>query len=185
MAKTTPTTVKNDKTGSNCEERLGQLRQELNKIFLERSTVIDGVLAVLLTNSNAVLFGPPGCAKSWPDCVWKKEPKERQKIAQILNQVIPDVNQQAVNWYDAAKEEVKKVQLAAKEYDLRPRNDTEKNLIETADSAAKHLEDVSRQIEKLLSQNQGKNVRRAKRMLTDIREDLMLEVAKYKEKVYS
>jgi MoxR-like ATPase len=98
---------------------------------------------------------------------------------------IPDVNQQAVNWYDAAKEEVKKVQLAAKEYDLRPRNDTEKNLIETADSAAKHLEDVSRQIEKLLSQNQGKNVRRAKRMLTDIREDLMLEVAKYKEKVYS
>jgi MoxR-like ATPase len=120
-----------------------------------------------------------------PDCVWKKEPKERQKIAQILNQVIPDVNQQAVNWYDAAKEEVKKVQLAAKEYDLRPRNDTEKNLIETADSAAKHLEDVSRQIEKLLSQNQGKNVRRARRMLTDIREDLMLEVAKYKEKVYS
>ncbi|MDF5708254.1 MAG: AAA family ATPase [Nostoc sp. S4] len=406
MTKTTPTTVKNDKTASNCEERLGQLRQELNKIFLERSTVIDGVLAVLLTNSNAVLFGPPGCAKSWmlqelcraieaanffdrllqraqppeellgqpslvalqqqdslirntknrlpeahiafldeifrcnattlnallrllnervfenpepqpvpllflcgaandvpedeelrafvdrfvyrpwvsyvkktasrreliyrarnnvklavstrltleeikhlqaqaqtvlfpnpvvesllqcqsaleregfdisdrklqqlvkllqahayvqgdaevyiesfhdllPDCVWKKEPKERQKIAQILNQIIPDVNQQAVNWYDAAKEEVKKVQLAAKEYDLRPRNDTEKNLIETADSAAKHLEDVSRQIEKLLSQNQGKNVRRAKRMLTDIREDLMLEVAKYKEKVYS
>lgn len=397
--------VKTDKTAS-AEERLGQLRQELNKIFLERNTVIDGVLAVLLTNGNAVLFGPPGCAKSWmlqelcsaieganffdrllqraqppeellgqpslvalqqqdslirntknrlpeahiafldeifrcnattlnallrlinervfenpdpqpvpllflcgaandvpedeelrafvdrfvyrpwvsyvrkiasrrelinrarnnvklavstrltleeishlqaqaqtvlfpdsivesllqcqsallregfdisdrklqhlvkllqahayvqgdaevyiesfhellPDCVWKKEPLERQKIAQILNQVIPDVNQQAVNWYDAAKEEVKKVQLAAKEYDLRPRNDTEKKLIDTAHNAAKHLEDVSRQIEKLLSQNQGKNVRRAKRILTDIREDLMLEVAKYKEKVYS
>lgn len=46
-------------------ERFGQLRRELNKIFLERSGVIDGVLAVLLTGGNVVLFGPPGCAKSW------------------------------------------------------------------------------------------------------------------------
>ena len=120
-----------------------------------------------------------------PDCLWKKEPKERQKVAQILNQIIPDVNQQAVNWYDAAKEEVKKVQEAAREYDFHPHHDTELELIETANEAAKHLEDVARQIEKLLSQNQGKNVRRAERMLTDIREDLMLEVAQYKEKVYS
>lgn len=46
-------------------ERLQQLRQELNQIFLERSNIIDGVLAVLLTSGNVVLFGPPGCAKSW------------------------------------------------------------------------------------------------------------------------
>ena len=119
-----------------------------------------------------------------PDCMWKKEPKERQKITQILNQVIPNVNQQAVNWYDAAKEEVKKVQQVAREYDIRPHSDTEKSLIETADNAAKHLEDVCRQIEKLLSQNKGKKAKRAERMLTDIKEDLMIEVAKYKEKVY-
>ncbi len=50
---------------SSPQERLEQLRRELNKIFLERQTVIDGVLAVLLTSGNVVLFGPPGCAKSW------------------------------------------------------------------------------------------------------------------------
>lgn len=119
-----------------------------------------------------------------PDCLWKKEPKDRQKIAQVLNQIIPDVNQQAVNWYDAAKEEVKKVQLAAKEYELLPYNETEKKLIKIADDAAKHLEDVCRRIEKLLSQNQGKSIKRAERILNDIREDLMVEIVKYKEKVY-
>ncbi len=119
-----------------------------------------------------------------PDCLWKKEPQERQKIAQILNQIIPDINQQVVNWYDAAKEEVKKVQQAAKEYDIRPHKETERRLVQIADSAAKHLQDVMHQIEKLLSQNQGKNPKRAERILVDIREDLIVEVAKYKEKVY-
>jgi len=32
-----------------------------------------------------------------------ERPQERQKISQILNSCIPDVNQQAVVWYDAAK----------------------------------------------------------------------------------
>lgn len=50
---------------SSAQERFQQLRRELNKIFLERQAVIDGVLAVLLTGGNVVLFGPPGCAKSW------------------------------------------------------------------------------------------------------------------------
>jgi MoxR-like ATPase len=50
---------------SSSQEQLQQLRRELNQIFLERSTIIDGVLAVLLTGGNVVLFGPPGCAKSW------------------------------------------------------------------------------------------------------------------------
>lgn len=56
---------KNIANSTTPQERLQQLRKELNKIFLERSSVIDGTLAVLLTGGNVVLFGPPGCAKSW------------------------------------------------------------------------------------------------------------------------
>jgi MoxR-like ATPase len=119
-----------------------------------------------------------------PDCLWQKDPKERQKISQILNQCIPDVNQQAVAWYDAAKEEVGLVVRAAREYGLRPNNTTEQNLIKVADDAAKRLEDVARKIEKLLVENKSRNTRRAERMLTDIREDLLIEVGGYKNQAY-
>jgi MoxR-like ATPase len=119
-----------------------------------------------------------------PDCLWQKDPKDKHKISQILNSCIPDVNQQAVAWYDAAKEEVGKVARAAREYDLRPNNATEQNLIKVADEAAKRLEDVCRKIEKLLSENKSRNTRRAERMLTDIREDLLIEVGGYKNQAY-
>lgn len=119
-----------------------------------------------------------------PECLWQREPKERQKISQILHQCIPDVNQQAVVWYDAAKEEVGKVARAKSEFDLRSDDTTEKNLIKTADDAAGRLEDVARKIERLLAQNKGKNTRRAERMLTDIREDLMVEIGGYKNQAY-
>lgn len=119
-----------------------------------------------------------------PDCLWQKDPKERQKISQILNQCIPDVNQQAVAWYDAAKEEVNKVARAAREYDSRPSNTTEQNLIKVADEAAKRLEDVALKIEKLLTKNKSRNTRRAERMLSDIREDLLVEVGGYKNQAY-
>jgi MoxR-like ATPase len=119
-----------------------------------------------------------------PDCLWHKDPKERQKISQILNQCIPDVNQQAVAWYDAAKEEVSIVARVASEYDLRPNNTTEQNLIKAADEAAKRLEDVCRKIEKLLTENKSRNTRRAERMLTDIREDLLIEIGGYKNQAY-
>jgi MoxR-like ATPase len=119
-----------------------------------------------------------------PDCLWQKDPKERQKISQVLNQCIPDVNQQAVVWYDAAKEEVSRVALTATEYELRPHNTTEQNLIKTADDAAQRLEDVARKIERLLTDNKSRNTRRAERMLTDIREDLLVEIGGYKNKAY-
>lgn len=57
--------VKKGAQPSSAQERFQQLLRELNKIFLERMAVIDGVLAVPLTGGNVVLFGPPGCAKSW------------------------------------------------------------------------------------------------------------------------
>lgn len=44
--------------------KLQVLRKELNNAFLERSLVIDGLLACLLSGGNAVLYGPPGTAKS-------------------------------------------------------------------------------------------------------------------------
>jgi MoxR-like ATPase len=46
------------------QDKLHKLRGELNKSFLERGSVIDGTLATMLIGGNAVLFGPPGCAKS-------------------------------------------------------------------------------------------------------------------------
>lgn len=119
-----------------------------------------------------------------PDCLWQKDPKDRQKISQILNSCIPDVNQQAVAWYDAAKEEVDKVIRAAREFDLRPNNVTEQNLIKAADDAAGRLEDVARKIEKLSADNKSRNTRKAERILVDIREDLLVEVGGYKNKAY-
>ena len=65
VTKQTQAQAKHGVHSSPPQERFQQLRQELNKIFLERQAVIDGVLAVLLTGGNVVLFGPPGCAKSW------------------------------------------------------------------------------------------------------------------------
>ena len=119
-----------------------------------------------------------------PDCLWHKDPKDRQKISQILNSVIPDINQQAVAWYDAAKSEVDKVVRAAKEYDFKPCDATEQKLLGAADNAARTLEDIYRKIEKLLSQNNNRNTRKAERILRDLREDLMIEVGGYKNKVY-
>jgi MoxR-like ATPase len=46
------------------QKKLQALRSELNQMFFERSQVIDGLLATMLHGSNAVLFGPPGTAKS-------------------------------------------------------------------------------------------------------------------------
>jgi len=88
-----------------------------------------------------VTFYPESFHELLPDCLWQRDPKERQKIGQILNACVPDLNQQAVSWYDAAKEEVSAVVRAAREYDLRPSNTTEQKLIEAADNAASRLED--------------------------------------------
>ncbi|MDQ3234457.1 MAG: MoxR family ATPase, partial [Pseudobdellovibrionaceae bacterium] len=44
--------------------KLQSLRKELNQVFFERSQVIDGLLGTMLHGSNAILFGPPGTAKS-------------------------------------------------------------------------------------------------------------------------
>lgn len=46
------------------QKKLQTLRSELNQMFFERSPVIDGLLATMMHGSNAVLFGPPGTAKS-------------------------------------------------------------------------------------------------------------------------
>ena len=44
--------------------KLGQIRDELNRMFLERAELIDGALAALLSRSHVLLIGPPGTAKS-------------------------------------------------------------------------------------------------------------------------
>jgi len=43
---------------------LQKFRGTLNTAFLERNSVIDGLLASLITKQNAFLFGPPGTGKS-------------------------------------------------------------------------------------------------------------------------
>jgi len=43
---------------------LQNFRASLNASFLERSVVIDGLLASLITKQNAFLFGRPGTGKS-------------------------------------------------------------------------------------------------------------------------
>src|SRR5579885_3148653 len=44
--------------------KLGRIRDELNRMFLERAELIDGALAALLSRSHVLLIGPPGTAKS-------------------------------------------------------------------------------------------------------------------------
>ena len=46
------------------QTKLQKLRKELNAAHLERKFVIDGLLATLLANQNALLYGPPGTGKS-------------------------------------------------------------------------------------------------------------------------
>jgi MoxR-like ATPase len=45
-------------------EKLQQLRRELNDYFIERSEVVDGLLAALLSREHVLLLGPVGTAKS-------------------------------------------------------------------------------------------------------------------------
>jgi MoxR-like ATPase len=44
--------------------KLGELRDQLNRAFLERAELIDGALAALLSHNHVLLIGPPGTAKS-------------------------------------------------------------------------------------------------------------------------
>jgi MoxR-like ATPase len=46
------------------QTKLQSLRKELNAAHLERKSVIDGLLATVLANQNALLYGPPGTGKS-------------------------------------------------------------------------------------------------------------------------
>lgn len=45
-------------------QKLQELRTELRHCFLERESIIDGLLACLLSGHHALLLGPPGTAKS-------------------------------------------------------------------------------------------------------------------------
>lgn len=44
--------------------KLSQIRDELNRMFLERADLIDGALTALLSANHVLLIGPPGTAKS-------------------------------------------------------------------------------------------------------------------------
>ena len=46
------------------QEKLKKIREELKQIFLERSELIDGALAALLSSHHVLIIGPPGTAKS-------------------------------------------------------------------------------------------------------------------------
>lgn len=49
---------------ASAQQKLLQLRSELNAVFLEREKQIDGLLACLLSQQNILFLGPPGTAKS-------------------------------------------------------------------------------------------------------------------------
>jgi MoxR-like ATPase len=44
--------------------KLARIRDELNRMFLERADLIDGALIALLSQSHVLIIGPPGTAKS-------------------------------------------------------------------------------------------------------------------------
>jgi MoxR-like ATPase len=44
--------------------KLARIRDELNRLFLERAELIDGALTALLSASHVLIIGPPGTAKS-------------------------------------------------------------------------------------------------------------------------
>ncbi len=44
--------------------KLARIRDELNRMFLERAELIDGALTALLSATHVLLIGPPGTAKS-------------------------------------------------------------------------------------------------------------------------
>jgi MoxR-like ATPase len=45
-------------------KKLAAIRDELNRLFLERSELVDGALCALLSASHLIVIGPPGTAKS-------------------------------------------------------------------------------------------------------------------------
>jgi MoxR-like ATPase len=49
---------------SEASAKLARIREELNRMFLERADLIDGALVALLSRSHVLLIGPPGTAKS-------------------------------------------------------------------------------------------------------------------------
>src|SRR5512134_2965142 len=46
------------------QEKLKMIREELKQTFLERTDLIDGALAALLSQHHVLIIGPPGTAKS-------------------------------------------------------------------------------------------------------------------------
>lgn len=49
---------------SDAGAKLARIRDELNRMFLERTELIDGALTALLSANHVLLVGPPGTAKS-------------------------------------------------------------------------------------------------------------------------
>src|SRR5215813_7331649 len=46
------------------QDKLRKIREELQQLFLERTELIDGALAALLSAQHVLVIGPPGTAKS-------------------------------------------------------------------------------------------------------------------------
>ncbi len=46
------------------QDKLRKIREELQQLFLERTELIDGALAALLSSQHVLIIGPPGTAKS-------------------------------------------------------------------------------------------------------------------------
>src|SRR6202521_6470553 len=44
--------------------KLSRIREELNRMFLERIDLIDGALVAMLSANHVLIIGPPGTAKS-------------------------------------------------------------------------------------------------------------------------
>jgi MoxR-like ATPase len=45
-------------------QKLARVREELNRMFLERAELIDGALVAMLSANHVLIIGPPGTAKS-------------------------------------------------------------------------------------------------------------------------
>ena len=48
----------------NSISKLARIREELNRMFLERAELIDGAIVAMLSANHVLIIGPPGTAKS-------------------------------------------------------------------------------------------------------------------------
>src|SRR6202158_5639421 len=59
-----PRSDKNQIVTDTSVSKIARIREELNRMFLERVDLIDGAIVAMLSANHVLIIGPPGTAKS-------------------------------------------------------------------------------------------------------------------------